>query len=218
MTRKLSRADSLVQGFDTALRTLMPGAARASRPSPASREVRDGPMEMKERRHAAGLLRITHTGEVCAQALYQGQGLTARLPELQSRMEVAGREGIDHLAWCDARLKELHGRTSHLNPLLYAASLGVGVVAGAMGDRVGLGVVVATEEQRGGQLDKLLERLPRADQRSRAVLSQIRLDEAHHAQLALEAGGMRFPAPLKVGMSLMAEVVSRSVYGSMPRR
>jgi len=218
MTRKLSRSDRLVQRFDTALRNLMPGAARASRPSPASRNVRDGPMDAEEKCHAAGLVRITHTGEVCAQALYQGQGLTARLPELHSRMEEAGREGIDHLAWCDARLQELHDRTSHLNPLFYAASLGVGAVAGAMGDRVGLGLVVATEEQLGGQLDKHLETLPHGDQRSRAVLYQIRLDEAHHAQLALEAGGMRFPAPVKAGMSLMAKVVTKSVYKLLSRK
>lgn len=212
MTRKLSRTDSLVQRFDAALRTLVPGAALASGPSPASRDVRDGPMDAEERRHAAGLVRIHHTGQVCAQALYQGQELTAGLPERRGQMEAAAREEADHLAWCDARLHELHDRTSRLAPFFYAASFGLGVAAGAAGHRVGLGVAAATEEQLGRLLEKHLERLPRGDQRSRAVLRQMRIDEAHHAQLALEAGAMRFPTPVKAGMALMAKVLTRSAY------
>ncbi len=212
MNRRLSRSDNLIHQFDTVLRTLVPHAAQASRPSPATPEVRDEPMSDEERRHAAGLMRINHTGEVCAQALYQGQGLTAKLPEVRGQMEASAQEEIDHLAWCDERLEELHDRTSLLNPLFYAASFGIGAVAGAVGDRVSLGFVAATEEQVGRHLEDHLVRLPAGDQRSRAVLRQMAIDEAHHAQLALEAGGARFPAPVKFGMALMSKVMTTSVY------
>ncbi|MGM0636701.1 MAG: 2-polyprenyl-3-methyl-6-methoxy-1,4-benzoquinone monooxygenase [Pseudomonadota bacterium] len=212
MNRNPSRSDNLIHQFDTVLRTLVPHAAQASRPSPATPEVQDDPMGEEERRHAAGLMRINHTGEVCAQALYQGQGLTAKLSDVRSQMKEAAREEIDHLAWCEARLEELHDRPSLLNPLFYAASFGIGAVAGAVGDRVSLGFVAATEHQVGRHLEDHLIQLPSADQRSRAVLRQMAIDEAHHAQLALEAGGARFPAPVKFGMSLMAKAMTTSVY------
>jgi 3-demethoxyubiquinol 3-hydroxylase len=212
MNRNLSRTDALIHQFDTVLRTLVPHAAWASRPSPATPEVRDEEMTPEERRHAEGLMRINHTGEVCAQALYQGQGLTAKLPQVRGQMEEAAQEEVDHLAWCDERLQELGGHTSRLNPLFYAASFGIGAVAGAVGDRVSLGFLAATEEQVGKHLDEHLETLPPGDHRSRAVLRQMAIDEAHHAQLALEAGGTRFPAPVKLGMTLMSKVMTKSVY------
>ncbi|GHE20698.1 2-polyprenyl-3-methyl-6-methoxy-1,4-benzoquinone monooxygenase [Halomonas urumqiensis] len=212
MNRTLTRTDQLIHQFDTVLRTLVPHAAQPSRPSPATPEIVDEPMDDDERRHAAGLMRINHTGEVCAQALYQGQGLTAKLPEVRGQMEEAAQEEVDHLAWCDERLQELHDRPSLLNPLFYAASFGIGAVAGAVGDSVSLGFVAATEEQVGKHLDKHLETLPSGDRRSRAVLKQMVIDEAHHAQLALEAGGARFPAPVKAGMTLMSKVMTSSVY------
>jgi 3-demethoxyubiquinol 3-hydroxylase len=212
MTRKLSHADTLIHQFDTVLRTLVPHAARSSRPSPVTADIDDDPMTLDERRHAAGLMRVNHTGEVCAQALYQGQGCTAKLPEVREQMEQSAQEEIDHLAWCDERLQELGGHTSLLNPLFYAASFGLGAVAGAVGDRVSLGFVAATEEQVGKHLSEHMETLPPGDRRSRAVLRQMAIDEAHHAQLALEAGGARFPAPVKFGMSLMSKVMTKSVY------
>ncbi|WP_404296184.1 2-polyprenyl-3-methyl-6-methoxy-1,4-benzoquinone monooxygenase [Halomonas sp.] len=212
MNRNSSRSDTLIHQFDTVLRTLLPHAAQASRSSPATPEVHDDPMDEEECRHAAGLMRINHTGEVCAQALYQGQGLTAKLSAVRSQMREAAREEIDHLAWCDERLEELHDRPSLLNPLFYAASFGIGAVAGGVGDRLSLGLVAATEQQMGRHLEEHLVELPSADQRSRAVLRQMAIDEAHHAQLALEAGGARFPAPVKFGMSLMAKVMTKSVY------
>ncbi|MGM0694767.1 MAG: 2-polyprenyl-3-methyl-6-methoxy-1,4-benzoquinone monooxygenase [Pseudomonadota bacterium] len=212
MKLTLTRTDNLIQQFDTVLRTLVPHAAAPSRPSPATEEVHDEPLSDEERRHAAGLMRINHTGEVCAQALYQGQGLTARLPEVRDQMERAAQEEIDHLAWCDARLQELDDRPSLLNPLFYAASFGLGATAGVVGDRISLGFVAATEEQVGHHLEEHLVTLPPGDQRSRAVLRQMAIDEAHHAQLALEAGGARFPAPVKLGMKLMSKVMTKSVY------
>ncbi|MBZ9559327.1 MULTISPECIES: 2-polyprenyl-3-methyl-6-methoxy-1,4-benzoquinone monooxygenase [unclassified Modicisalibacter] len=211
MLRKLTRTDQLIHQFDTVLRTLVPHAAQPSRPSPAG-DTRDETLDPDARRHAAGLMRINHTGEVCAQALYQGQGMTAQLADVRTQMEQAAQEEIDHLAWCDARLVELDGRTSYLNPLFYAASFGIGAVAGAVGDRVSLGFVNATEEQVGKHLDDHLEKLPMGDRRSRAILEQMREDEAHHARWALEAGGKRFPAPVKFGMSLMSKVMTQSVY------
>ncbi|MDI5919958.1 2-polyprenyl-3-methyl-6-methoxy-1,4-benzoquinone monooxygenase [Halomonas sp. LR5S13] len=212
MTRSLSRTDNLIHQFDTVLRTLVPHAAAPSRPSPATPEIHDEPLSDAERRHAAGLMRINHTGEVCAQALYQGQGCTAKLPEVRDQMEQAAQEEIDHLAWCDTRLQELHDRPSLLNPLFYAASFSLGATAGAVGDRISLGFVAATEEQVGHHLEAHLVKLPPGDQRSRAVLRQMAIDEAHHAQLALEAGGARFPAPVKLGMKLMSKVMTTSVY------
>ncbi|MGM0984427.1 MAG: 2-polyprenyl-3-methyl-6-methoxy-1,4-benzoquinone monooxygenase [Pseudomonadota bacterium] len=208
----LSRTDNLIHQFDTVLRTLVPHAAAPSRPSPATEDLHEAPMSDEERRHAAGLMRINHTGEVCAQALYQGQGLTSRRPEVRGQMEQAAQEEIDHLAWCDSRLQELHDRPSLLNPLFYAASFGLGAAAGAVGDRISLGFVAATEEQVGHHLEDHLVKLPPVDQRSRAVLRQMAIDEAHHAQLALEAGGARFPAPVKLGMKLMSKVMTTSVY------
>ncbi|GAB3353903.1 MULTISPECIES: 2-polyprenyl-3-methyl-6-methoxy-1,4-benzoquinone monooxygenase [Chromohalobacter] len=211
MSRQLSRTDNLIQQFDTILRTLVPHAASASRANPAV-GTQDAEMTDAERRHAAGLMRINHTGEVCAQALYQGQGATAKLHETRDQMERAAAEEIDHLAWCDERLRELNDRTSYLNPAFYAASFGMGALAGKLGDNISLGFVAATEEQVGRHLDDHMHKLPVGDRRSRAILEQVRTDEAHHERWALEAGGSRFPAPLKFGMRMMSQVMTRSVY------
>lgn len=211
MSRQLSRTDQWIGQFDTVLRTLVPHAAQPSRPSPAG-GLPEALLSEAQREHTVGLMRVNHTGEVCAQALYQGQGLTAKLSDTRKQMEHAAQEEVDHLAWCDARLQELGGRTSLLNPLFYAASFGLGAVAGAVGDRVSLGFVAATEEQVGRHLDKHLQQLPADDQRSRAVLEQMREDEAHHERWALEAGGARFPLPVKLGMRLVSKVMTKSVY------
>ncbi|PAU76273.1 2-polyprenyl-3-methyl-6-methoxy-1,4-benzoquinone monooxygenase [Halomonas salipaludis] len=211
MSRQLSTTDQWIGQFDSVLRTLVPHAAQAARPSPAG-ELPEASLSEAEREHTVGLMRINHTGEVCAQALYQGQGLTAKLPDTREQMERAAQEEIDHLAWCDARLQELEGRTSLLNPLFYAASFGLGAMAGAVGDRVSLGFVAATEEQVGRHLDEHLLELTAADRRSRAILEQMREDEAHHERWALEAGGARFPLPVKLGMRLVSKVMTQSVY------
>ncbi|WP_110635555.1 2-polyprenyl-3-methyl-6-methoxy-1,4-benzoquinone monooxygenase [Salinicola sp. LHM] len=211
MTRQISRADNLIHQFDTVLRTLVPKAAQPSRPSPANVQP-ESFLDEEQRRQVAGLMRINHTGEVCAQALYQGQGLTAKLTETRERMEEAAAEEIDHLAWCDQRLQELDSRTSYLNPAFYAASFGLGALAGAIGDRVSLGFVAATEEQVGRHLESHLRKLPIDDKRSRAVLEQMSIDEAQHERWALESGGSRFPLPVKWGMRLVSKVMTKSVY------
>lgn len=211
MDRQQSRSDRMIQQFDTILRTLMPHAATSQRGTPAA-GVADGVLDDQERRHAAGIMRVSHAGEVCAQALYQGQSLSAKLPHVRKQLDQSALEEIDHLAWCDERLKELHSRSSYLNPLFYVASFGIGVATGAVSDRISLGFIAATEEQKGKQLEVQQQALPVEDHRSRAILRQMAVDESHHAQLALEAGGMRYPGPIKWGMRLASKAISKGVY------
>lgn len=211
MDRQQSRSDRIIHQFDTVLRTLMPHAASSHRINPAE-GVADGVLDDQERRHAAGLMRINQTGEVCTQALYQGQSVTAKLPHMRKQMEQSALEDIDHLAWCDERLEQLQSRTSYLNPLFYVASFGIGAATGAVSDRSSLGFVAATKEQVGKQLASQQKSLPTGDNRSRAMLAQMAIDEAHHAHLAIEAGGARFPAPVKWGMHLASKVMTQSVY------
>ena len=210
-TRHYSFLDRLLNQADQSLRTLIPGAAQAQRPSPAQ-HLANVPMDDHERQHIAGLMRINHTGEVCAQALYQGQSLTAKLPEVRSAMEHAADEEIDHLAWCEQRIRELGSHPSVLNPLFYGLSFGVGAVAGLVSDRVSLGFVAATEDQVCKHLDEHLEQIPEHDAKSRAILEQMRIDEQQHANSALAAGGVRFPAPVKFGMTLLSKVMTKSTY------
>lgn len=209
--RQFSPADRLLLQADSALRTLLPFSGQPARQSPATQQE-DAPLSSREAAHAAGLMRINHTGEVCAQALYQGQALTARLPKVRQAMEHAAEEEIDHLAWCENRIRELGSQPSLLNPLFYGLSFGVGAVAGLISDKVSLGFVAETEDQVCKHLDEHLRQLPAADQRSRAILQQMRIDEAQHANNALDAGAMRFPAPVKLGMSLLAKVMTKSTY------
>ena len=169
-------------------------------------------MDKQQSRHVAGLMRINHTGEVCAQALYQGQALTAKLPQVRKAMEHAAEEEVDHLAWCEQRIRQLGSHTSVLNPLFYGMSFGIGAAAGIISDRVSLGFVAATEHQVVKHLDEHLLQLPAEDVKSRAILAQMRSDEQAHAESALDAGGARFPAPIRFGMSLLAKVMTKSTY------
>jgi ubiquinone biosynthesis monooxygenase Coq7 len=157
-------------------------------------------------------MRVNHSGEVCAQALYQGQALTARLPEVRREMEAAADEEMDHLAWCEARLRELDDHPSYLNPLWYGLSFGLGATAGAISDRLSLGFVAATEQQVCKHLDSHLARLPEQDTASRAVVAQMLEDEARHAHTALDAGGIPFPAPVRGLMSLVSRVMTETSY------
>ena len=209
--RHFSPADRLLLQADAVLRTLLPFSGQPARPSPALQQD-DAALSPAEARHVAGLMRINHTGEVCAQALYQGQALTARLPAVRDAMEHAAEEEIDHLAWCEQRIRELGSQPSVLNPLFYGLSFGVGAVAGMISDKVSLGFVAATEEKVCQHLDEHLGQLPAGDQKSRAILQQMRRDEAEHATSALEAGGLRFPAPVKFGMTLLSKVMTKSTY------
>jgi ubiquinone biosynthesis monooxygenase Coq7 len=209
--RHYSPVDRLFLQADAALRTLLPFSGQPSRPSPAIVQT-ESELDEPTARHVAGLMRINHTGEVCAQALYQGQALTAKLPDVRAAMEHAADEEIDHLAWCEQRIRQLGSHPSVLNPLFYGLSFGVGAVAGLISDKISLGFVAATEDQVVKHLDDHLQQLPANDDKSRAILEQMRLDEERHATSALEAGGLRFPAPVKFGMTLLSKVMTKSAY------
>ena len=210
-TRHYSFLDRLLNQADQSLRTLIPGAAQAQRPSPAQ-HLANVPMDDHERQHIAGLMRINHTGEVCAQALYQGQALTAKLPEVREKMEHAAAEEIDHLAWCEQRLGELGSHTSVFNPLFYGMSFGMGAAAGLISDRISLGFVAATEQLVERHLDDHLNQLPEEDIKSRAILEQMREDEIEHGHAALEAGGTVFPPPVMQAMALLSKVMTKATY------
>lgn len=206
-----SSLDRLILQFDQALRTLVPGSSTPQRPSPAEK-LNEEELSKEERQAAASLMRINHTGEVCAQALYQGQALTAKLPTIRLAMEAAAQEEVDHLAWCEQRLQALDSRTSLLNPAWYAMSFGLGAAAGLAGDHWSLGFVAETEAQVCEHLQDHLQQLPAKDRRSRAVLEQMLIDEKHHGDTARAAGGVALPAPIKVGMHLMSIVMKKTAY------
>ena len=169
-------------------------------------------LSVAERRHAAGLMRVNHVGEVCAQALYQAQKLSTRSEQLKQTFENAAREEVDHLAWTSQRLEELNSRPSLLNPLWYAGALSLGLLAGRMGDRVSLGFMAETEHQVEHHLAGHLDDLPGADRASRAIVEQMRNDELAHAQAAADAGGVDLPPPVKSLMRLAARVMTRTAY------
>ena len=178
--------DNLIGNFDLALKTLVPGSVHASRPNPGAKGAAD--LSDEEKKHAAGLMRINHTGEVCAQALYQGQALTARLPEVRDSMQHAADEEIDHLSWCEDRLVELESRPSLFNPIWYGLSFGLGAAAGLAGDKWSLGFVAETEKQVCQHLEDHLAKIPEQDSKSKAILSQMLEDEGRHADNAEAAG------------------------------
>lgn len=211
MGRQLSLLDKLIVEVDSVMRTVTDRGNRASRPSPAEGHS-DATLSEQERRHVAGLMRVNHTGEVCAQALYQGQALTARLEHVRADMQQAAREEVDHLVWCEQRLEELDSRTSYLNPAWYGLSFALGAVAGAIGDEVSLGFVAATEERVCDHLRDHLKDLPEEDRRSRLVLQQMLEDEERHGENALEAGGSEFPRAVKDVMSAVSRVMTSSSY------
>ncbi len=203
-------ADRLVLGVDTVLRTLT-GQYRTQRPSPAV-GLAEPDLDDDERSHAAGLMRVNHTGEVCAQALYEGQALTAWEPGVRDVMHDAAREEADHLAWCHERLRQLDSRVSVLNPIWYGASFGLGAVTGLLGDRISLGFVAATEDQVCRHLERHLDSLPAHDAPSRAIVTQMHADETRHGTQALGAGGLEFPEPLRRAMTLASSVMTRTSY------
>jgi len=209
--RHLSTADKLLTAANNALNTLFNGDIKAARKNPAD-ACATSQLDEQSKQHIAGLMRVNHCGEVCAQALYQGQALTAKLPEVRDKMEAAAAEENDHLAWCEQRLHQLDSRTSLLNPLFYAASFSVGALAGLAGDRWSLGFVAETERQVVRHLQSHLEQIPAQDQATRAILEQMKEDELHHATTAIEAGAAEFPYAVKKLMQAMAKVMTGSVY------
>ena len=210
-SRRFSTADRIIINLDRAVRSLQGKNPGSGRPSPAQDQDPDV-MSARERRTSAALMRVNHAGEVAAQALYHGQALTATDPALRRAMEQAAREEDDHLRWCRQRLDELEGRTSLLDPFWYAGALTFGAIAGIAGDRVNLGFLAETEHQVVAHLEDHLARLPESDARSRAVLAQMREDEAAHARTAEDRGAVELPSVVKRAMRFASRVMTRTAY------
>lgn len=208
--RQYTGLDKLIHSFDQALRSLVPGATSAHRDNPSISE--EAPLAVSEARHVAGLMRVNHSGEVCAQALYHGQALTAKLPNVRLEMQNAAIEEQDHLAWCEDRLKELDSHTSLLNPIWYGLSFGMGAIAGIAGDKYSLGFVAETERQVSLHLEHHIRQLPEQDERSRKILVQMNEDELHHRDTALEAGGVDLPLPVKITMTAISQLMTKTSY------
>ncbi len=210
LTTHLSFTDRLICQFDKALRTLSPATQCATRPSPADSVEQQAPLSSAERRLTTGLMRVNHAGEVCAQALYQGQALTAKLPHVRTEMENAAIEEIDHLAWCEQRLEQLGSHPSVLNPIWYISSFTLGATAGFISDNISLGFVAATEDQVCHHLEDHLTRIPENDLKSKAIITQMLEDEYRHGANALSAGGTVFPQPVKQTMRTLSKLMTWS--------
>ena len=211
MSRTYSPIDRLIISLDGALRMATGHAYEARRENPAG-STPEVMMDEEHRQHAAGLMRINHAGEVCAQALYAGQAATARNPDVQAEMQKAADEEIDHLSWCKDRLDELESKPSILDPFWYAGSFAIGAAAGLAGDGWSLGFLKETENQVEAHLEGQIEKLPPEDARSRAILDQMKIDEAKHAQMAEDSGAYELPRPVKRLMKITAEVMKSVAY------
>ena len=202
--------DRFIIGFDSALRTLLTPAPTL-RSVPGS-DLPEADLNEMEKKESSALMRINHVGEVCAQALYQGQALTAKNEEVQEVLMHAAREETEHLAWTERRIAELDGRKSFLNPIWYGGSFTIGAVAGLLGDKWNLGFLAETEHQVGEHLGGHLKRLPDQDVKSRAIVTQMQIDEASHATMAMSQGGVELPVPVKMAMKMGSKVMTRSAY------
>lgn len=209
--RTYTPADHFILHLDTGIRTLFGRPQPTSRPDPAAR-YHEHEMTEKEQQVSARLMRINHSGEVAAQGLYQGQALTAKLPRVRAQMERAALEENDHLIWCEQRVRAMGQRTSFLNPVWYAGSVTIGAIAGAAGDKWSLGFVAETEKQVVRHLDEHLQQLPPQDEKSRAILDQMKSDENEHAINARRAGGAPLPASIRKLMQLTAKVMTKTAY------
>ncbi len=202
--------DGLIVEFDKALRAVF-AEAPTIRPVPGA-QLAEADLSAEERRHVAGLMRVNHCGEICAQALYQGQALTSKNKTIRSSLAQAGAEETEHLAWTERRIADMGGRKSLLNPLWYVGALSIGAVAGGCGDAWNLGFLAETERQVESHLEGHLGRLPPQDRKSWDVLEQMKLDEKAHAQMAERLGARELPAPIKLGMKLAARLMTRTAY------
>ena len=204
------KLDNLILEFDKGLRTLL-GPAYSTRPYPDA-GLSEAALSKEEKQRAAALMRVNHSGEVCAQALYQGQALTARDPAVQMQLQQAAQEETDHLAWTARRVQNLGGRLSLLNPLWYGGSLALGMAVGLLGDKWNLGFLVETERQVSAHLHGHLSRLPPQDEKSLAVVTQMVEDEVQHADMAMQLGGAELPVPVKIAMKGASKVMTQTSY------
>lgn len=202
--------DKMIVALDTGLRTLLakPHSVRAH----PDANIADAELSAADKKYASALMRVNHTGEVCAQALYSGQALTAHHPETTAALKQAALEETEHLAWCETRIQQLGGHTSLLNPMFYAGSLTLGVIAGVLGDRWNLGFLAETEQQVGEHLASHLDKLPVADKKTRAIIEQMQVDEAQHAQQAVQLGGAELPAPVRFFMKQSSKLMTTSAH------
>lgn len=210
-TPQYSLIDKVILEVDKALTTIVGKPETSARSIPGYKLI-DYELTAEQQHLSARLMRVNHAGEVSAQALYQGQALTATLPEVRAAMEQAALEENDHLVWCQQRLKSLGGYTSVFNPLWYTGSFIIGAAAGKIGDKWSLGFVAETEQQVVRHLDKHLAQISVQDEKSRAILEQMKIDESHHETVALEAGGATLPTPIKLVMGLMSKVMTKTSY------
>lgn len=210
-TRHFTPIDKAIEALDVGLRTLFNNPAITERADPAATK-NEADLSESERKHVAGLMRINHCGEVCAQGLYQGQALTARLPEVREKMEQSAAEENDHLAWTANRVNEMDSHLSVLNPLFYAGSVAIGAVAGLAGDKWSLGFVAETEHQVVKHLESHLGKLPEQDEKSRAILQVMRDDEMSHATTAIEHGAAELPQPVRSVMNLTSKLMTKTAY------
>ncbi|MDI1299874.1 2-polyprenyl-3-methyl-6-methoxy-1,4-benzoquinone monooxygenase [Methylotenera sp.] len=206
----INRIDTLITELDTGLRTLLakPHSVRAH----PDANIAEADLSEAEKKQAGALMRVNHTGEVCAQALYSGQSLTSKSAETTAALKHAAQEETEHLAWCESRITQLGGRTSLLNPLFYLGSFSLGAIAGAVGDKWSLGFVEETEKQVGAHLTSHLEKLPQADQKTRKIIEQMQEDEAKHANEANQLGAAELPAPVKFLMQKVSKLMTSSSY------
>lgn len=207
--RKLSGVDNVIVEFDKALTTILGSPKTTGRTDP-DKLITEHALSEKERKLSVALMRVNHAGEVSAQALYQGQALTAKLPKIKEAMQLAALEENDHLVWCKQRIHELGGHTSVLNPLWYLGSFSIGAIAGKVGDKWSLGFVAETEKQVVEHLDEHLLRISKHDLKSRAIIEQMKVDEMHHGATASDAGGAELPTPIKALMGLVSKVMTVS--------
>lgn len=209
--RNYTLFDQVLSGIDAVLKDATGFVAQNTRLNPAA-EITETNLTESEKRHAAGLMRVNHVGEVCAQALYQGQSLTAQDKTVQQKLEQAAEEEKDHLAWCKERINELNSHTSYLNPFWYASSLIMGVIAGLAGDKINLGFLAETERQVEQHLTEHLKKLPEKDLKSRAIVEQMRTDEIHHAMTAEEFGASKLPTPVTFAMRCLSKIMTTTAY------
>lgn len=212
MQRQYSFLDHFFIETDKALRTIYTRPTGSGRQNPANTATENSPLSEQERKHAASLMRINHAGEVAAQGLYQGQGLTAHNPTVKKQMQQSAVEENDHLVWCDERIEQLGSHKSVLGPLWYFGSFGIGAFAGWLGDRWSLGFVKETEYQVVKHLDDHLQRLSKTDLQSKAILEQMKIDELHHAHVASSAGAAELPDPVKKLMTLVSKIMTKTAY------
>jgi len=210
-TRHYSTLDRLIDVLDTGLRSVFHAAPPTERDNPAD-TLDDTELSKQDRQLAGRLMRINHAGEVAAQGLYQGQALTARLPEVRDKMQQAADEENDHLNWCASRIHDMGSHSSYLDPFWYAGSVAIGALAGLAGDKWSLGFVAETEHQVVRHLESHLAQINENDYKTRAILEQMREDEGRHATTALEAGGAELPAPIRTLMKLTSKVMTRTAY------